>query len=130
MHNYPTFDSLGIAPDYLWIGAYVDYVCGISHVKPRAVRASPDPLPEEDQPARCHDTTRTYQSEYVGVTIHAKTRYVAQWGGGGRSRGKGAVRPLTMEGERAAAVERARALGRDYLERRDGKHEPLEGGEI
>ncbi len=125
MHNYPSFESLGITPEYLWIGAYVDYVCGISHVKPRAVRAEPDPLPEDGSPARSHDTKRRYQSEYVGVTIHHKDRYVAQWGGSGRSRGKGAVRPLTPEGERAAAAERARALGRDYLERRDGKHEPL-----
>ena len=87
-----------------------------------AIHAEPDPLPEDGAPARSHDTARTYKSVYVGVTTH-NHRYVSQWGV--YSRYKGSVHPLTPEGARLAAIDRAVALERDYLERRDGNHEPL-----
>jgi hypothetical protein len=93
---------------------------------PPRTQPDPDPLPEAETPTtRKHvrgNDMRTYRSQYVGVTTHNK-RYVSQWGAGGKF--KGGVQPLTPEGERAAAVDRAQALGRDYLERRDGQHEPL-----
>ncbi len=89
-------------------------------------RASPDPLPEGEQPpTRKHQRgreIRAYKSQYVGVTTHNK-RYVSQWGKGGRW--KGSVQPMTPDGERLAALERAVALELDYIERRDGNHEPL-----
>ena len=87
-----------------------------------AARAEPDPLPEDGAPARNHDKGRTYKSVYVGVTTHNGC-YVSQWGV--YSRYKGSVHPLTPEGARLAAIDRAVALERDYLERRDGNHEPL-----
>ena len=124
--TYPTFDSLGIAPDYLLIGANA-----IHHLLDRcaplpATYAAPDPLPEPRPTTRTSRRGRAaseYKSAYIGVTTHNE-RYVPQWGGRA-GRITGGHQPCTPEGERAAAVERARALGLGYLERRDGAHEAL-----
>ncbi len=117
--DYQTFNELGTAPDYLWIGASAIHNLRATRAQASAFRAEHDPQPEDDQPpARKHGRhARTYKSVYVGVTTH-NNRYVAP-GSGGK------VHPKTPEGERWAAQDRARALERDYLERRDGNHEPL-----
>ena len=62
---------------------------------------------------------RTYGSQYVGVTVWKGRRYLANWTVEGRSK-RGTMRPMTPEGERWAAQDRARALGLDYIEMRDG----------
>ena len=123
--TYPHFDSLGIAPDYLLIGASAIY-----HLLERcaplpATYAEPDPLPEPSRPTtrKRRAPERTYKSIYRGVTTH-NSRYVPQWGGRD-GRITGGHQPSTPEGERAAAIERAQALGLGYLERRDGAHEAL-----
>ena len=87
-----------------------------------ATQAEPDPLPEDEHdapPKRKHRgrEERTFKSVYVGVTTH-NHRYVAP-------RTCSERHPLTPEGARLAAIDRAIALERDYLERRDGNHEPL-----
>jgi len=120
--TYPHFDTLGTDPDYLWIGASAMHNLLAARAQAPATQSEPDPLPEDGAPARNHDKGRTYKSVYVGVTTH-NGRYVSQWGV--YSRYKGSVHPLTPEGARLAAIDRARALERNYLERRDGNHEPL-----
>ena len=62
---------------------------------------------------------RTYGSQYVGVTVWKGRRYLGNWTVDGRSK-RGTMRPMTPEGERWAAQDRARALGLDYIEMRDG----------
>ena len=122
---YTPFHELGIAPDYLLIGA-----SAMHHLLDRcapvpAIYAEPDPLPEAATPPprkhRAH--ARTYKSIYRGVTTH-NDRYVPQWGGRD-GRITGGHQPMTACGERAAALERAKALGLDYLQRRDGTQEKI-----
>lgn len=60
----------------------------------------------------------TYASRYVGVT-RAKGRWVAAWGPRGAQH-TGPHRELTDQGERWAAQDRARSVGFEYLELRDG----------
>ena len=119
--DYQTFDELTTAPDYLLIGASAIHNLRARSATPPAVQSEPTPLPEVAQPpSRKHvrgNALRTYRSVYVGVTTHNKY-YVSREAGG-------KTHPLDTAGERAAAVGRAQALGRDYLERRDGNHEPL-----
>lgn len=85
----------------------------------KQTQAEPDPLPEDGTPARKHRgrEPRTFKSIYVGVTTH-NHRYVSP-------RTSGTTYPLNAAGERAAAVTRAIALGRDWIERRDGTQEEL-----
>jgi hypothetical protein len=78
------------------------------------------PDPDEPEAAPAAPATpkaapRMYESRYVGVTKH-RDRWLPQWGHGGKH--KGHVQPPTPEGEEEAAWERARALGRDWLETR------------
>lgn len=62
---------------------------------------------------------RIYASSYIGVTtMHG--RYVAKW----REGGMGHLRPRTPQGQRWAAQDRARALGVEYLEKRNGARVP------
>ena len=124
--TYPAFETLGIAPDYLLIGANAMHHlldrCAPTH----ATYAAPDPLPEPRPTTRTSRRGRAaseYKSAYIGVTTHNE-RYVPQWGGRA-GRITGGHQPCTPEGERAAAVERAQALGLGYLERRDGEREPI-----
>jgi hypothetical protein len=120
--DYQTFEELNTAPNYLLIGASAIY--NLRATRPQLMRVEPDPLPEDDtKPFRSHDKARTYKSQYVGVTTH-NNRYVAVWG---RKEApiRCGVHSLDAAGERAAACDRAQALGRDYLERRDGNHEPV-----
>jgi hypothetical protein len=63
--------------------------------------------------------TRVYASQYIGVTVWKGRCYLGQWTIAGRSK-RGSGRPMTPEGERWAAQDRARALGLNYLEMRDG----------
>ncbi len=88
----------------------------------QAVRTMREDAPAPEQPPRRkHVKTaagpRTFASPYVGVTRH-RNRWIAQYGARGRVKTK--VHPLTPEGEKAAAADRACALGLDYLEMRDG----------
>ena len=123
---YTPFHELGIAPDYLLIGA-----SAMHHLLERcaplpATYAEPDPLPEPRPTTRTSRRGRAaseYKSAYIGVTTH-NARYVPQWGGRA-GRITGGHQPLNPEGERAAAIERARALGLGYLERRDGTQEGI-----
>ena len=124
--TYPAFETLGIAPDYLLIGASAMHHllerCAPTH----ATYAEPDPLPEPRPSTRISRRGRAaseYKSAYIGVTTHNE-RYVPQWGGRA-GRITGGHQPCTPEGERAAAIERAQALGLGYLERRDGEREPI-----
>ena len=67
--------------------------------------------PPQPKPTRAKDSPpRTYQSRYVGVTIH-RDRWRAQWQHRGARTGR--AFPLTPAGELLAATERARALGLD-----------------
>lgn len=105
--EYPTFDTLNTAPDYLLIGASAwrgleEY----DYLKPRPTDRPQAPPPRK--PAH---------SPYVGVTLH-RNRWIAQYGPRGRVKTK--VYPLTPEGEREAAKERARALGLAAIPMRDG----------
>lgn len=88
---YPHFDTLGVEPDYLWIGA-----CAI-----RALGAT-IPLQRTPEEQRRHDSAvrnawgrrqhvrgngvRTYASQYVGVA-KIKGRWVGMWGPGGGRQG-------------------------------------------
>jgi hypothetical protein len=119
--DYPPFDTLNTAPSYLLIGASAIHNLRARSATPPATYASPDPLPEVAQPpTRKHvkgNALRTYRSVYVGVTTHNKY-YVSREAGG-------KTHSLDAAGERAAAESRAQALGRDYLERRDGTRETI-----
>lgn len=79
-------------------------------------RAEPDPLPE--------GAPRVYASVYAGVTVYKERWYISNWSMDKKPK-HGRLRPRTPEGERLSATDRAQALGLDYLERRDGRHEPL-----
>ena len=93
--------------------------CGLA--QPERVQPEGEPLPEREKPPkRNHNRKpdagpRLYKSRFVGVTEH-RNRWLAQWGEHGAT--KSGVYPLTPEGEILAATERAKALGRDYLEMR------------
>lgn len=61
---------------------------------------------------------RVFRSKYVGVTQN-RGRWCGSWLANGGWR-QGPVRPQTEQGERWAAQDRARAMGREYIELRDG----------
>lgn len=105
--DYPTFEELGTAPDYLLIGAGAwAGIVALDYLKPR---------PTDRPPAVT--ARKPAHSPYVGVTLH-RNRWIAQYGPRGRVKTK--VYPLTPEGERDAARERARALGLSGIPMRDG----------
>lgn len=94
-----------------------------------AIHAQPDPLPEppraetQDFASPRHnkpkDTPpRAYASQYKGVSVN-RGHWYGIWTEGSTHK-CGPVRPYSAEGERWAAQDRARALGLDYLELRDG----------
>jgi hypothetical protein len=66
-------------------------------------------------------TVHKFASDYVGVYVN-RGKFVSRWIVDGKM-GNGHVRPHTPEGERWAAQDRARGLGVEYLERRDGTRE-------
>ncbi len=103
--HYPRFEALGIEPDYLWIGANAIHNL-LAHTPPLAGARS--------QAERPH--VRAYASQYVGVA-KVRDRWVGLWGARGACQGP--RRELSPEGERQAAWDRARALGRDWIEVRD-----------
>jgi len=110
--NYPPFESLGIAPDYLTIGS-----CAMHNLHERGylARALPDMDEPEDEPTTASAPRRLYKSRYVGVTEH-RGRWLSAWGKTHKERS--GVFPGTPEGEQQAAWARAHALGRDWLEDR------------
>jgi hypothetical protein len=87
------------------------------HSAPVYTRSEPDPRPEAEAPPRRKH--RAYLSSYVGVTMWRKSHFVALWMEAGKDK-RGPIRERTPRGERWAAQDRARALGLDYLEKRDG----------
>lgn len=108
--TYPSYDQLvqaGYTPEPTYIGAAIARA-----IQGRAPLAS---VKSEERPKR-----NAYFSPYVGVARHA-TGFRPNWAGtDGRYKvGK------TVPTERDAAVARAQALGRDWLERRDGTREAL-----
>jgi hypothetical protein len=112
MHQYPTaaeLDRMGecLRRDVNLCSDDLRAWFGRPHTSAVRTMAEPDPQP----------AGRIYASFYVGVA-RIKSRYVATWGPRGRC--QGARRAMTPDGEFAAAVERARALGLDYVEKRDG----------
>jgi len=105
--SYPTFESLGIAPDFLRLG--VSAMLGLrTYGFLDDSRAQPPNVPMallEIKPRK------PYESRFIGVT----RRYTGYCGGWTSEPGKyvrGPVRPTEEE----AARDRAHALGRDYLE--------------
>ena len=118
--NYPSFESLNIAPDFLRIGASA--MLGLrSYGFLDTARTTPPNIPQacferEPPPAPATPTdTRVYTSRYVGVTSRREF-WVAQWRAGDKRIQKSF--PRTDEGETAAAWARARALGHHEPEMR------------
>jgi len=103
MMQYPRFEELDITPDFLLIGA--NAIHNLHAVKP--------PLATDRSQARVH--VRHYGSVYAGVRV-IQGRWIGCWGPQGHTQGR--RHPLTRDGEIAAAWDRAKALGRDWLERR------------
>jgi hypothetical protein len=122
--EYPTFESLGIDPDYLWIGASAMYA--LNGTRPPAQRVMSAPPDKETARARnvCHSRAhgvgpRLYKSRFVGVTVNKGC-----WVGLMDVRGTkhGPRRDRTDAGEVQAAWDRAIALGRPGLEERPAEH--------
>jgi hypothetical protein len=123
--DYPTkeqLDRMGqtLQRDICLWSARLDREYRNVHSAPVYTRSEPDPLPEPRAPRRKH---RAYLSSYVGVTMWRKTHFVALWMEAGKDK-RGPIRDRTERGERWAAQDRARALGLDYLEKRDGTRVP------
>lgn len=117
---YPHFEALDTAPDYLWIGAAAMHA--LNGTIPPSARVMPEQPDKEATRAQVERHRRAqgaqprrYASRYVGVTVHRR-RWVAQWGKHGAHTGH--KRPLTDEGEVAAAWEYARVMGRPGIEER------------
>ncbi len=109
IYDYPQWHELGLAaPDYLSIDIY-ETLRKEGYLKKRPT----------DRPCTIR---KPAHSPYVGVTLHRK-RWIAQYGPRGQVKTK--VYPLTDEGEREAAKERARALGLSAIPKRDGTWEAL-----
>lgn len=69
------------------------------------------------------DPPHVFGSSYVGVSVYKERWFISNWTVDKRAK-RGHLRPRTEQGERWAAQDRARALGLEYLERRDGKRIP------
>ena len=102
-HEYPRFEELDIAPDFLLIGANAIH----------NLHTVTAPLATDRSQKRKH--VRHYGSIYAGVRA-IQGRWIGCWGTQGHLQGP--RRPMTRDGEIAAAWDRAKALGRDWLEMR------------
>src|SRR2546427_520679 len=91
---------------------------------PTKERTMPAPDPQPEPPTKRRHVkkpeapARTYASQYKGVSVN-RGHYYGIWKAYGVPK-CGPIRPYTVGGERWAAQDRARALGLDYLEMRDG----------
>lgn len=101
--EYPRFEDLGIEPDYLTFGASAMHALGATTPQAPVIRTG--------------RSAHIYTSRYVGVT-KSRGYWVGLWGPRGRHQGP--RRPPTPDGEKQAAIDRARAIGRtdDDLELR------------
>ena len=101
IYDYPTFEALNTAPDYLYIPRYYHPDTPIP----------PAPLATDRSQAKIGGSPGPAgRSEYVGVQ-YKRGRWVAQWGGASqRVTGRQHVEQID------AAWERARALGLDAPE--------------
>jgi hypothetical protein len=119
--NYPSFESLGITPNYLTFGvSAMRALQSYGWLEDR--RAAPNvPAALVERAKVPTRTVHKFASDYVGVYVN-RGKFVSRWVIDGKM-GNGHVRPHTPEGERWAAQDRARGLGVEYLERRDGTRE-------
>lgn len=126
---YPTgadLDAMGqsLARDVcLWTARLSKEYCNTYSSSIRT-QSEPDPKPETRNHNKPKDAPpRVYHSQYIGVSVHRERWYMANWTVGGVAK-RGRLRPRTDQGERWAAQDRARALGREYIEMRDGTRVP------
>lgn len=131
MNTYPSADDLAamgatLQRDVcLWSPLLERTYCSVpTHT---FTRAEPDPLAEADKPARRKHRKNPDKpepaSQYRGVMLYRDKTFMSHWSIGGKAK-SGRYRPRTEQGERWAAQDRAKALGREYLELRDGTREP------
>lgn len=114
-YQYPTFEAIQGDPQY-WLNGEppVTYYLLIGASAWEGLESYGWVKAGEQGPSG-HSRPRTYRSRFVGVTRH-RDRWVAQWGERGKTKGK--AFPMDAEGELAAAMERARALGLSSPEER------------
>lgn len=121
--HYPHFEELNTTPAFLTLG--VSAMRALRTYGWLQEQKAPPNVPSACLEKRKHVKTRTdapvYLSTYIGVT-KGRERWYGFWQVEGKPK-NGPVHPLTDQGERWAAKDRARALGRDYLEKRDGTRE-------
>lgn len=131
MINYPTADALAAMGETLqhdvclWSARLArEYHNPPTHT---FTRAEPEPIPEAEKPHRRKHVASPDKpapaSNYRGVMVYRGRAYLSHWYTGGKAK-SGRYRPLTEDGERWAAQDRARALGVEYLELRDGTRIP------
>ena len=109
IYEYPTFESLGIAPDFLRLGESA--IAGWNATVPPLATARSESSASQHR----NRSGRVYASRYAGVRL-IRGKWVGCWGPQGHLQGR--PRPPTPDGELQAAWDRAAALGRDYLEMR------------
>lgn len=136
-HHYPTYAELramGITLQRdvsLWSARLAaEYRSPPTH---SFTRAQPDPVPEHAKPpVRKHrkqetgtpaPTPHQYASAYKGVSTAGSAKFRGVWLSDGKVK-TGRWRPNSEDGQRWAAQDRARALGVEYLEMRDGTRIP------
>lgn len=126
MHTYPTADELRAMGEtlewdvYWWSARLAREYTTNAHCAPN--------IPLSELPRRAHRKApdaplRVFASSYVGVSVYRERWYISNWAIASRPK-RGRSRPRTDQGERWAAQDRARALGRDYVEMRDGTRIP------
>ena len=111
IYEYPTFESLGIEPDFLRLGTSA--IAGWNAISPPL--ATDRSQGSYSTPQHRNRSGRVYASRYAGVRL-IRGKWVGCWGPQGHLQGR--PRPPTPDGELQAARDRAAALGRDYLELR------------
>lgn len=126
---YPTYaelDAAGYPPRPLWIDDWLRWAYASADRLKLTVVRKPTPQKPFVKRARRRKGVppRVPASPYVGVQAYKRQAFAGYWFQDGIER-HGPWHPRTDAGGRLAAQDRARALGRDYLERRDGSREPL-----